>query len=153
MQPLLLRKKKKKGKNKKERKKENNNLHRFLLSSKNTHGLQVVGYQVLRLGERPKCTEKGWSARRQRRKTQPAPKHTRAEFLEACWQAELHQPLLLMTRENGEGSGVFKPISGHLSSCSPLLLPKYQKYPQCHFEDRVDKLFPHHCFCLQPLCF
>lgn len=80
-------KKKKKEKNK-ERRKKITICTGSSFSSKNTHGLQVVGYQVLWLGERPKCTEKGWSARRQHRKTQPAPKHTRAEHSEAWWEAE-----------------------------------------------------------------
>lgn len=78
---------------------------RLSFSSKNTHGLQVFGYQVLWLGGRPKCTEKECSARRQYRKTHSAPKHTRPEHSEVCMGGgEHHQPLHLLTKEEGEVS-------------------------------------------------
>lgn len=56
---------------------------RSSFSSKNTHSLQIFGYQVLWLGGRPKCTERECSARRQHRKTHPVPKHRRPEQSQA----------------------------------------------------------------------
>lgn len=57
---------------------------RSSFSSKNTHSLQIFGYQVLWLGGRPKCTEREYSSRRQHRKTRPVPKHRRPEQSDAC---------------------------------------------------------------------
>ena len=98
LQPLLLR-----GEKKEREKRKITICSGSLFSSKNAHGLQVFGYQVLWLGERPKCTEKGWSARRQHRKTQLAPRHTRAELSEALMGGRAS---LAITLNQGERRGL-----------------------------------------------
>lgn len=108
----------KEKKRKKEKKKERGEKKNMIctgssFSSKNTHDPQVIGYQVLWLGERPKCTERGWSARRQHRKTQCAPKHTRASIQSPDGRQRLHRPPLLTSRENGKGSQVHSLAMSH----------------------------------------
>jgi hypothetical protein len=81
---------------------------RLSFSRKNIHSLQICGYQVLWLGGGPKCTEKERSARRQQRKTHPAPKPSRSEQTKA-WVGRQEPPLLTPEdqRERRRGSPGF----------------------------------------------